>query len=269
MTVSKGQIISLKDKDFLEKQKIAGEVVKNLHREFFKMIKGMSENLSLRKLGDFADDFIKSNNCTPTFYNYNGFPSVICTSINKELVHGFSNRDIILKTGDIIKIDVGVTYESSIADCAMTFVYGKTTDNIMKLLLSCQESLYEAIDGFKPGNRIGIIGNIIYNKSKKDGFGVIDKYGGHGIDYDVLHAAPFISNKSKSDEGIMIQPGMSIAIEPMFVLGKNTNTKVLNDKWTVITKEIGVHFEHSVTLDENGKCHIITDHGISVKDFIN
>jgi len=101
----------------------------------------------------------------------------------------------------------------------------------------------------------------------RDGFGVIVNFGGHGIDYNKLHADPFIPNKSSVNEGVTMQAGMSIAIEPMFVLGKNVKTKTLSDKWTVITHDIGCHFEHSISLDEDGNRHIITEHGISAKDY--
>jgi methionyl aminopeptidase len=269
MTLDNGQIIVLKDKKWIKRQKIAGDVIKNIHHEFFKMIKGMSKNLTLSSLEKVANNIIDNSGCTPTFLHYRGFPTSVCASLNKELVHGFANRDIILQSGDVLTLDVGVTFQSAIADCAVTYIYGKPKDDkIMKLLFSCQNALYDAIEVFKPGNKIGEIGNVIHKKSKDDGFGVITMYGGHGIDSDMLHASPFIANKSKSSDGVIIRPGMSIAIEPMFVFGKNTNTKILNDKWTVITKEIGVHFEHSVTIDEDGNKHIITDHKIFVKDFI-
>jgi methionyl aminopeptidase len=264
-----GTIVELKDNQWLEKQKFAGNVLNNIHREFFQMFKGKTQGLTLSFLNKIAHQMIEEQKCVPTFLNYNGFPTTICASVNQELVHGFANRDFELKEGDVVKIDLGVTYESAIADCAVTFIYGKPkNDNIFKLLLSCQNALYKAVEKFKPGNRIGELGNAIYKQAQQDNFGVIIEYGGHGINYNTLHAEPFISNKSSVNEGVRIQPGMSIAIEPLFVLGKNTKTKIINNKWTVITKEINAHFEHSVTLDSQGNQHIITDHGIFVKDFV-
>jgi methionyl aminopeptidase len=263
--IKKGEIITLKTYDWINNQKFAGRVVASIHREFFKIVKN-KENVKLSDLGNLANSIIRKNNCIPTFLNYKGFKSVICASLNKELVHGTA-RDIALKEGDVLKIDIGATYNGAIADCAVTYVYGKTSDKIMEMLISCQKALKEAINVVEPGNRIGEIGKVIFQRSKADGFGVITNYGGHGIDVGILHASPFISNKSRADEGITIQPGMSIAIEPMFVLGKNINTKILPDKWTVVTSDIGCHYEHSVTLDKNGNRHIITDHGIEAKDF--
>jgi methionyl aminopeptidase len=260
-----GEIISLKDQLWLRRQKIAGNVLSNLHREIFSMMKRKS-SITLNDLGKFSDEFIRHNDCTPTFYQYRGFPGCICTSLNKELVHGIP-RDIVLKEGDVLKVDIGTTFEGAIADCAVTYVYGKPSEQISKLLISCQEALSEAIQSVKIGSRIGIIGKTIFEKSKKDGFGVISTYGGHGIGYNKLHDNPFVPNKSKEDEGIVIQPGLSIAIEPMFVIGNNTHTRLNSDGWTVLTKEIGAHFEHSITIDENEQLHIITEHGIDARNF--
>jgi methionyl aminopeptidase len=265
---NKGELIVLKDKFWLEKQKHAGQTIAKAHQGIFSMMKGMASDLSLNDLGVFVEDIIRNNNCIPTFLNYRGFPSPICTSLNNEIVHGFT-RDIILQPGDVLKVDIGATFEDAIGDCAFTYIYGKSKNSrINNMLISCQQALSDAIRVFKPGNRIGAIGKAIWNRSVIDDYGVITAYGGHGIGHNKLHDAPFIPNKSSENFGVFIQPGMSIAIEPMFVLGKNTNTKVLNDKWTVVTKEIGCHFEHSVTLDEDGQLHIITDHGLNAKDFI-
>lgn len=269
MRPNRGEVINLKDKLWLKRQKYAGRVLAKTHQEFFQMIKGKASGLTLRQLGEIADDIIRKNDCTPTFLHYRGFPSVICASLNKEIVHGFATRDIELQEGDVLKIDIGTTFEGAIADCAVTYVYGKVKNpRIGKMLVSCQNALHEAIKVVEPGRRIGEIGRTIFDCSKQDGFGVVTMFGGHGLNYNRLHAPPFVPNKSKADEGVRIHPGISIAIEPMFVLGKNTNTKMMKDKWTVVTKDIGCHYEHSVSLDEDGQRHIITEHGIDAKDFV-
>lgn len=265
---SKGEIIILKDNDWLVRQKIAGYAVVKAHQEIYAMIKGMTSNLTLAQLNDVAETIIKQNNCKPTFLNYRGFPSSICASLNTELVHGKGTRNIQLKDGDVIKVDIGATFEGAIGDCAVTYIYGKAKNpEIYRLLVSCQNALYDAIALVEPGRRIGELGRAIFERSKIDGFGAIIDFGGHGIDYDKLHADPFIPNKSSANDGVTIQPGLSIAIEPMFVLGKNIKTKILNDNWTVITHDVGCHFEMSITLDEDGNRHIITDHGINARDF--
>jgi len=264
----RGDFVVLKDDLWIKRQKHAGRVVAKSHQEIYPMIKGMSKGLTLKQIGEVVNEVIQKNDCTPTFLGYNGFPSVVCASINHELVHGFA-RDIELQPGDVVKIDIGATFEGAIGDCAVTYVYGKPkSEKILQMLLACQDSLRDAIAVVKPGNRLGEIGKAIWEKSRTSGFGVITDFGGHGIDYHKLHSHPFVKNKGKSDEGIVMEPGLSIAIEPMFVLGKNTNTKLLKDKWTVVTKDIGCHYEHSVTIDKNGHTHIMTDHDIDVKDFV-
>ena len=264
----KSEIIILKDKDWIDKQKIAGRVVAKAHNEIYAMLKGTASNLTLSKLNSLVDELIRYNNCTPTFLYYRGFPSSICASLNQELVHGIGTRDIKLKDGDVLKVDIGATFEGAIGDCAVTYVYGKIANpEIGRMLISCQEALYDAIKLVEPGRRIGELGKAIWDKSKQDKFGVITDFGGHGIDNNRLHADPFVPNKSGVNEGVKLQPGMSIAIEPMFVRGNNTRTRTLVDKWTVVTHDIGCHFEHSITIDEDGNRHIITEHGISARDF--
>jgi len=266
--LSKSEIIVLKDKDWLVRQKIAGRVVAKAHQEIFSMVQGTASGLTLSTLNSVVDGLIRQNNCTPTFLNYRGFPSSICASLNNELTHGIGTRDIQLKEGDVLKVDIGATFEGAIGDCAVTYIYGKSkSPEISRLLVSCQDALYDAIALVEPGRRIGELGRAIFERSKQDGFGAIVDFGGHGIDYDTLHADPFVPNKSAANDGVTIQAGMSIAIEPMFVIGKNIKTKTLADKWTVITHDIGCHFEHSITLDEDGNRHIITDHGISAREY--
>lgn len=259
-----GEIINLKDNDWLQRQKKAGAVVAFIHQKIAEMM-SKKACLSTKDIETFATDYIIKNKCTPTFFQYNGFPGKICASTNYTIVHGVPNNNP-LKEGDIVKIDIGATFEGTIADCAFTFIFGKTNNTeVKRMLVACQYAINKSIENIKPGKKLGIIGNTIFNISKDSGFGVLIDYGGHGIDYNRLHAPPFVANKSREDDGIIIQPGLSIAIEPMFVLNNNTNTKLLPDKWSVQTKELGCHYEHSVTLDEEGNKHIITNHGLEIE----
>jgi methionyl aminopeptidase len=113
------------------------------------------------------------------------------------------------------------------------------------------------IAAIKVGNRLGCIGHAIAQYAKNERFGLVNNYGGHGLDWNIPHAAPFVQNKAEPDEGIRIQAGLAIAIEPMFVIGSPT-TRVLNDGWTVVTDDVGAHFEHSVFVHED-HVEIITD----------
>ena len=140
----------------------------------------------------------------------------------------------------------------------MSTIYGEPkSENHVRLLEKCQGALYAGINAIKIGNQLGCIGNAIYRYVKSSGYHLILNYGGHGIDWDKPHDAPFVANKAKINEGIRIQPGLAIAIEPMLAIG-SAKTKTLNDKWTVRTTDISCHFEHSVFVDKKDII-IITD----------
>jgi methionyl aminopeptidase len=251
---SDNSIIHLKDQDWLDKQRIAGKVVattlKFLEAE---VLKGTP--YSMLMLNELAEDIIYSNKCTPTFKNYKGFPAGVCISINKQLVHGIPT-DYHLQDGDVVSFDLGATYEGAIADSALTCIFGepKSPDHV-KLISSTENCLMQGINAIAVGKRLGCIGHAI-NKAAK-GYGLVSNYGGHGLDWDKPHAAPFVANKAELDEGIRIAEGLSIAIEPMLTIG-TPGTKVLDDGWTVVTADIGAHFEHSVFVHKD-HVEIITD----------
>jgi methionyl aminopeptidase len=263
-----GYFVRLTEPDWLEKQKHAGNVVASVLKECAEAIKNKQPNLTTKELEAMAEDHIASSSgCSPTFKGYRGFPSVICASVNDVLVHGIPNDDE-LQEGDVVSIDLGVTYDGAIADAAFSCIYGQPKEEgHREMLIACQLALNEAIKSILPGSRIGVIGETIQAVASRK-FGVVDNYGGHGITWNCLHDDPFISNKATKYDGLHIQPGLSIAIEPMFVFGMDNSTKVSEDNWAVKTKQIGCHFEHSVTVDNNGIPQIITEHLMDVKDYI-
>jgi len=255
-TFSDNCIINLKNDDWLHKQRVAGKVVaKTL--TFLKNEVANKTTSTMLDLNALAEEIIISSGCTPTFKNYKGFPSGVCISINKQLVHGIPT-DYKLQEGDVVSFDLGATYQGAIADSAITCIYGepKSLDHV-RLIEATEESLMKGIESIKVGNRLGCIGSAISKCAKYHGFGLVSNYGGHGLDWDVPHAAPFVANKSEINEGIRIAAGLSIAIEPMLTIGSPT-TKVLDDGWTVVTDNIGSHFEHSVYVHED-YVEIITD----------
>ena len=250
-------LVTLKDQDWFEKQQVAGRAVASCLATSKKLIKSGAD-ISLKDLEAECEKIISDFNCTPTFKNYKGFPGSICASVNKQLVHGIPS-DYRLKNGDVVKIDLGATYNGAIADAAITAVHGGVNSKYKKLIETCKKSLYEAIKSIQIGKRIGIIGYTINKYTEAQGFSLITKYGGHGISWEMPHASPFIANKSKRDEGIRIQPGLTIAIEPMLVMGYSDKTKVDKDGWTVYTKDVSAHFEHTVFVADD-KIHIMTDY---------
>lgn len=250
-------LVKLKNKDWLDKQRVAGRIAANTLFLLENLVKNKTFH-SMTTLNKVAEDYIFKNGGTPTFKNYKGFPAGVCISINKELVHGIP-KDVVLDEGDIVSFDLGVTYQGAIADTAITCIFGKPkSEQHIKLINSTEEALMKGIEAIKIGQRLGSIGNAIYKSAKGNGFGVINNYGGHGLDWDIPHASPFVENKSDPSKGIHIQPGLTIAIEPMLVPIGSLTTRTSDDGWTVMTSDVGAHFEHSVFIHED-HVEIITD----------
>lgn len=241
---AESSFVTLKDQNWLDKQRIAGKIAAQTLVALQKKVEEKTAE-SLIELNTFAENLITSAGGIPTFKGYKGFPAGVCISVNKQLVHGIPT-DYHLQEGDVISFDLGVTIDGAIADTAITCIYGKPkSENHVILIKATEESLMKGIEAISVDKRLGCIGNAISRCAKGYGFGVITKYGGHGLDWNQPHASPFVENKSESESGIRIQPGLSIAIEPMLVFG-STDTKVLDDGWTVVTNDVGAHFEHSV-----------------------
>lgn len=250
---SENNIVRLKNDDWLEKQRIAGKISANALLLLEKEVRQCTTK-TLLELDKLAETYIRDNGGTPTFLMYKGFPNSVCISVNKELVHGIPN-DYKLQDGDLVSFDLGVTIEGAIADTAITVIYGQGNDKLKKLIKDTEDSLMKGIEAIAVGRQLGVIGHAISKHAK--GYGLINNYGGHGLDWDIPHASPFVENKSDSDKGIRIQPGLAIAIEPMLTLGSVATTTAA-DGWTVITPDLSAHFEHSVFVHED-HVEIITD----------
>jgi len=245
----KNGFFTLKGQDWLDKQRVAGKVVAGTLIMLENFVKAKTQ-LSLLELNQLAEDFIANNNCTPTFKNYKGFPSGVCMSVNHQLVHGIP-VDYKMQEGDVVKFDLGATFEGAIADSALTCIFGepKKSEHV-RMIKATEEALMRGIEAIAVGKKLGCIGQAIYKSAKSNGFSVIEDYGGHGLEWDKPHAPPFVANKASSDEGMRIQSGLAIAIEPMLVTG-SIESSVDKDGWTVVTKEIGSHQEHSIFVHED------------------
>lgn len=251
-------LIKLKGQDWLDRQRVAGKIAASTLSALRGLVKSKTTN-SLLELNDIAEKLIECQNGSCTFKNYKGFPAGVCISVNKQLVHGIPT-DYVLQDGDVISFDLGVTFEGAIADTAITCIYGQPkSEQHVKLVEATEASLMAGIAAIKVGKRLGCIGEAIYDSARKSGFSVVTKYGGHGLDWGIPHAAPFVENKSDPSKGIRIQPGLVIAVEPMLVIG-SPETKTDKDGWTVVTNDIGAHFEHSLYVHED-RVEIITDRG--------
>lgn len=250
-----GNYYVIKDNEWLEKQRVAGKVVSKALSTLSEIVKDKKKYSTL-ELSKIAEEIIINEKCTPTFKGYKGFPESCCISINKQLVHGIPNN-YKLQDGDIISFDLGATFEGAIADSAITCIYGnaKQIEHI-NLINDIKKALDEAIKSIKINKQLGCIGEAIYKVGSNKKYGVVTDYGGHGIGPGP-HEFPFVCNKDFSNNGIRFTSGMTIAIEPLFVLGGENNTRVLDDGWTVLARDICAHVEHTVFIHED-KVEVIT-----------
>lgn len=250
----------LKDLNYLQNQRIAGKCVAECLSSLQDKVNNKTP-LTTKELSRHAEYIIEKYNCSPTFKGYKGFPEAVCISVNNCLVHGIPN-DYVLQEGDVVSFDLGATYKEAIADSALTCIYGTPKlERHVELVKATQTSLDKSIEAIKTGNNIGCIGHTIYKYARETKFSVVTNYGGHGIctqnGIGIPHAAPFISNKAELNEGIRIQPGLVIAIEPLFVVGSSNQTKTDKDGWSVYTEDIGSHHEHSIFV-HNDSVEILT-----------
>lgn len=208
--------------------------------------------VSTYDLDKVAYDFIKSQGATPGFLNYNGFPASACISINDEVIHGIPDKKTIVKSGDIVSVDLGAVFEGYNGDNAATFASGDISPDARRLIDITRESLYEGIKAVRRGGRIGDIGSAIQRYVEARGYSVVRDFVGHGVGAS-LHEAPEVPNYGRAGHGVRLMPGMTIAIEPM-VNQKGYGVKTLSNGWTVKTIDGGLsaHFEHSVAVTDDG-----------------
>ena len=205
-----------------------------------------------RDVDDFLRQFIENEGAKPAFLGLYGFPATACISINEEIVHGIPGERK-LAEGDLVSIDCGAIIDGMYSDHARTFLVGeKKEEDKLKLISVAKRALDLGIENSYAGNKIGMISNSIENYVLGEGFDVVREYVGHGIGTQ-LHEPPSVPNFGDKDKGALLRVGMAIAIEPMVTQG-TWETKVLNDKWTVVTKDgkLSTHVEDTVLITENG-----------------
>ena len=248
---SASSLIKLKNDQWLTNQRIAGKVTADCLSLLEGLVKEKTTK-SLIELDEIAGDFILKNGCTATFKDYKGFPNYCCISVNNTLVHGVATP-YILQDGDMISFDLGATYKGSIADSALTCIFGKPKSYEHSVMnLACEEALFKGISAVRPGLHLGEIGSAIYKSVKSNGFNVITNYGGHSIcnhedGTGMPHAAPFVANQAEPNDGIVMQAGLTLAIEPMLYPKKSFGkTSIGKDGWTVYMNDICNHFEHTI-----------------------
>lgn len=248
----KRMIIAKSQKD-LEKMRTVGELIATVRETLRSMI---APGITTLDMNAAAEKMMRDAGAIPTFIGYKPhgmvpFPFAICASVNEAVVHGFSN-DIPLKEGDIISLDMACTLDGFVGDTAFTAPVGTVSDDIRTLIKTTEECLALGIEQCRPNNRIGDISAAIQAHAEKGGYGIVRDYTGHGIGRR-MHEAPQIPNYGRAGTKERIRAGYCFAIEPMLNLGTH-ETKTLEDKWTVVTKDgkPSAHAEHTIAVTPDG-----------------
>ena len=218
--------------------KVAGEAVR--------------PGISTWEIDKIAYDYIISQGAEPNFLNLYGFPATACISINDEVIHGIPSKKRILKSGDIVSIDLGARVNGYNGDNAATFAVGEVSDEAKRLMDTTRESLYEAIKFAVPGGKMGDIASAVQKYCESRGYGVVREFTGHGIG-KAVHEDPSVPNYGTAGRGVRLLPGMTLAIEPMINQG-TARIKQLPDGWTIKTADgkLSAHFEHTVAITKDG-----------------
>ena len=226
-------------------------------RTLGELAKWVAPGVTTRRLNQIADEFIRSQNAVPGFLGLYGFPASVCISVNETIVHGIPSN-YALEDGDIVSIDCGAVTQSGYnGDSTYTYPVGNVAPEIIQLLRTTKQSLYEGIAMAVPGNRVGDIGYTIQRYCEQRGYSVVRELCGHGVGKK-LHEDPDVPNYGRRGTGPLIKNGMCIAIEPMINMGSK-NIVIERDGWTTRTKDRkpSAHYEHSIAV-HNGKPDILS-----------
>jgi len=234
-----------RDIDFIRK---SSSLLVRTHAELAKVIKPGVSSLFLDNL---AEEFIRDNGGVPAFKGYNDFPNTLCVSPNSEVVHGIPNQKNI-ESGTILSVDCGVIKDGYFSDCAFTYEVGEVSEENKKLLEVTRKCLDLGVSVATVGNHVGDIGYAIQNYAEFFGFSVVRELVGHGVG-KALHEPPEVPNFGVKGEGVLIESGFVLAIEPMVNIGQK-EIITSNDGWTIITKDNkpSAHFEYTVAITEKG-----------------
>jgi methionyl aminopeptidase len=203
------------------------------------------------ELDEVAEDYIRSRGGVPTFKGYLGFPGSICASPNSMVVHGIPGA-YRLEDGDVISIDVGVTYDGYVGDSACTFAVGEIEPEAQALLDACRAALAAGIEQARPGNRVGDVSAAVQRTTESAGFSIVRSLVGHGVGR-AMHEEPQVPNFGEPGRGEELSTGMTLAIEPMITAG-SPEVRVAEDRWSIYTEDgsLAAHFEHTVAIEDDG-----------------
>lgn len=248
--------VSIKTPDDIAKMRVAGR----LAAEVLEMIGPYVQvGVSTGELDRICHDYIVNvQNAIPAPLNYNGFPKSICTSLNHVVCHGIPSDSKILKSGDILNIDITVIKDGFHGDTSKMFLVGDVAPHALRLIRVTQECLYKAIELVRPGTRLGDIGHVIQTHAESNNYSVVREYCGHGIGR-IFHEDPQVLHYGKPGSGMELVEGMTFTIEPMINLGERHTRLSKADGWTVTTKDrrLSAQWEHTLAVTADG-CEVLT-----------
>lgn len=232
----------------------AGKVCGQILRDLADIIK---PGISTLEIDRFVEKTVREHGMTAAEKGYCGYPASVCVSINDEVVHGIPSKKCHLREGDIVSCDLVVEYKGYMADAARTYPVGKVSPEAMHLIETAERAFFNGIAYAKPGYRLQDISHAIQETVEGEGFGVIRDFVGHGIGSE-MHEDPQIPNVGKAGKGPRLQPGMTLAIEPMITQG-TWEVDVLEDDWTAVTLDGGLaaHYENTVVITD-GEPELLT-----------
>lgn len=239
--------VTIKSSREIELMREAGKILAKTHEELGKNLKPGMSTWDIDRLGE---EIIRSYGCIPSFKNYNGYPASICVSVNDEVVHGIPHKEHYLQEGDIVSLDAGVIYKGYHSDAARTHGIGEIGEDAKKLIEVTRQCFFEGIKFAKAGNHLNDISTAIQNYAEGLGYGVVRDLVGHGIGSH-LHEDPEVPNFARRRKGILLRPGMTLAIEPMINAGRY-EVDWMEDEWTVVTRDgsLSAHYENTVLITE-------------------
>ena len=247
-------MIEIKSKREIELMKEACRVTAIVHKAIEQAIK---PGVSTYELDQIAEKVIRENGGIPAQKGYPGpdkytpdFPASICASLNDEVIHGIPSKRVILKDGDVISIDLVVCKDGFNGDAARTYIVGKGSKEDKRLLEVTKQAFFEGLKFAKKGFRVGDISHAIGEYVEKNGYNVVKEFQGHGIGRS-MHEDPGVPNYGKQGKGPRLEPGMTLAVEPMVISG-NGNILELDDGWTIITEDgsNAAHYENTILITE-------------------
>lgn len=241
--------INLKTPAELKIMREAGRINASVHERLKELLQ---PGVTTADLNAAAEEVLKSHGCVSPFkgYGHPPFPTSITVSINDEMVHGIPNSRRKLKEGDVVSIDCGTVYQGYVADSAFSAGVGQVSQEAQTLLEVTEAALYAGIAKMRKGNRTGDVSAAIQKYVENHGLHVTREYTGHGVGKS-MHEGPQVPNYGAAGTGLVLKPGMTIALEPMVLVG-TYETRVLPDKWTVVSADgsLTAHFEHTVAVTE-------------------